>query len=211
MMNLKHTLIAAGVMVLGMLMLQFVNHAEDIQPNVPLSAFPSTIDEWAGQERRFDQAVYDELGVDDSYLGVYRTPDGRQAQIYIGFYQSQREGDLIHSPRNCMPGSGWNIIRSSLTPVNRMGEPAKVIRMVLQNGERKQAMLYWFQSRGRIISSEYMQKIYLVVDSITRHRTDGSFIRLLAPIVDNDEEKAFASLKEFAEKVMPVLDRHIPS
>jgi EpsI family protein len=83
--------------------------------------------------------------------------------------------------------------------------------MILENGGRKQAMLYWFQSRGRIISSEYWQKIYLVLDSVFRRRTDGSFVRLIAPVSGEGRQEAFRDLTEFAEQVMPVLNTYIPS
>ncbi len=75
---------------------------------------------------------------------------------------------------------------------------------------QKQIVLYWFQSGGRIIASEYMQKIWMVTDSITRHRTDGSFIRLTAPVV-NDEQASLNQLKEFIRHLMPILQEYIPS
>ena len=91
-------------MILTFFLLQYLSHGEDIHPNKPLSDFPRQISEWTGQEDHFDESIYTALGVDDSFLGHYRTPDGRYIQLYIGFHQSQREGDLIHSPKNCMPG-----------------------------------------------------------------------------------------------------------
>ena len=113
-----------------------------------------------------------------------------------------------------MPGAGWNIVKTSIETLDGVAESTKktnVIKLVLQNGIQKQVVLYWFQSRGRIISSEYMQKIYLVIDSIMRHRTDGSFVRLIAPVSNNDEEKALNTLKDFAVQLMPILNDYIPS
>ncbi|MBW1916251.1 MAG: EpsI family protein, partial [Deltaproteobacteria bacterium] len=89
-------------MILTMVLMSYMGHGEDIQPNKPLSTFPVEIGDWLGQETRFDQEIYDAVGVDDSFLCNYQSSDGRQVQLYIGFYQSQREGDLIHSPKNCM-------------------------------------------------------------------------------------------------------------
>ena len=192
----------------------FLAHSEDVHPNKPLTTFPKQIGKWKGIEQRFDEKVYSVLGVDDSYLATYQAPGGRQVQLYIGFYQSQREGDLIHSPKNCMPGSGWNIVDSStveLAVPDTSYNKIKTIRFKLSNGVYEQAVLYWFQSRGRIISSEYLQKIYLVIDSITRQRTDGSFVRLIAPIQNGDEEKTLSYLKEFAQDIFPILTEYIPS
>jgi len=211
-MPVKNTIIASILMIAGMLFLNFINHSENILPRKPFSTFPKQIGPWSGKESRFDQKIYDILGVDDSILCHYTTPDKRRAELYVGYYQSQRKGDLIHSPKNCMPGAGWEIVKTSLIKI-KTSENTKsdIIKLILQNGTHKQLMLYWFQSRGRIISSEYMQKIYLVIDSITRSRTDGSFVRLLTPIKDNNEEKALEILTDFAEDIMPVLTQYIPS
>lgn len=201
-------------MICTAVVLNYITHSEAIHPNKPFSTFPKQIGQWKGIEHRFDEKIYEVLGVDDSYLATYSASDGRQVQLYIGFYQSQREGDLIHSPKNCMPGGGWNIVSSTIEEVDVSGtdyDAIKTIRFKLSNGMHEQAVLYWFQSRGRIISSEYLQKIYLVVDSITRQRTDGSFVRLIAPIQNGDEEKALIYLKEFARLIFPILIEYIPS
>lgn len=194
--------------------LRYINHSEDVKPNKPFSTFPKEIGKWKGTEGRFDQNVYDALGVDDSFLANYQAPDRRYVQLYIGFYQSQREGDLIHSPKNCMPGGGWNIIDTSIEELNIPGnspDKINVIKLDLSNGREKQVVLYWYQSRGRYISSEYWQKIYLVVDSITKKRTDGSFVRLITPVINGNEEKALTDLKDFARLLVPVLQEYLPS
>ena len=213
--SIPRTLVVAGIMVLTVVLMQYLSHAEDVRPNKPFSTFPKSIGEWSGEEKHFDTRIYEVLGVDDSFLGEYRTPDGRYAQLYIGFYQSQREGELIHSPKNCMPGGGWTIVDVETTPltVASVGpDPVHLIKLRLKNGPSQQLVLYWYHSRGRIISSEYWQKIFLVIDSITRHRTDGSFVRLIAPIPDEKgESAALADLKDFAREVFPILMEFIPS
>ena len=150
--------------------------------NTPLSQFPTQIGNWNGVVDRFDDKIYDALGVDDSILCHFRDHSENYVQLYIGFHQSQVEGDLIHSPKNCMPGGGWNIVETSivdLTVPTPQPQSVKVIQLLLQNGLRKQMVLYWYHSRGRVIASEYHQKIFLVIDSIARRRTDGSFVRLM--------------------------------
>ena len=116
-MSFKHTFTASALIILTMVFLNYLSHTEGIHPNKPFSTFPTQIGEWSGEEYRLEENIYKVLGVDDSFLGNYRTSDGRQVQLYIGFYQSQREGDLIHSPKNCMPGSGWNIVHTSLEEI----------------------------------------------------------------------------------------------
>jgi len=87
----------------------------------------------------------------------------------------------------------------------------RVIKLILEKGNQRQLVLYWFQSRGRFIASEYMQKIYLVIDSITKHRSDGSFVRLLSPVIDGNENKTSENMKDFARLLLPILQEYIPS
>lgn len=213
-MSFKRTLMASTLMILTMFCLRYLSHAENIKANKSFASFPKQIGSWRGTEARFDDRIYEKLGVDDSFLCYYRNPDGREIGLYIGFYQSQRQGELIHSPKNCMPGAGWNIVGTSVEEISipNINPPKiEVIKLVLQKALQRQVVLYWFQSRGRFISSEYMQKIYLVVDSITRHRTDGSFVRLTSMVIDGDEEKTERSLKDFARLLIPVLQEYVPS
>ena len=212
-MTWKNTFITVTIMLLTFGLLTYLSHPEIIAAKKPFSTFPTQIGAWNGKEDRFDQKIYQVLGVDDSFYADYRAPGKAWVNLYVGFYQSQREGELIHSPKNCMPGGGWNIVSSSIEPLltdDGTGTPQKVIKLVLQKGKSKQISLYWYQSRGRIISSEYMQKIYLVWDAVTRNRTDGSFVRLIAPVVKS-EEQTLATLKSFARDLFPILEAYIPS
>lgn len=211
-MNWRNTLVATSIMALTFGLLTYFSRPEIIAVNKPFSTFPSQIGQWRGVEERFDEKIYQVLGVDDSFFANYRAPHEPWVNLYIGFYESQREGELIHSPKNCMPGGGWNIIETAIEPLQlndgTMTEH-QIIKLVLQHGSSRQISLYWYQSRGRIISSEYMQKIYLVWDAITRNRTDGSFVRLIAPVEIN-EEQTLATLKNFARDLFPILQEYIP-
>lgn len=213
-MTYKQVITVSVIMILTMVFLGSVNHSETIKPNKPFDTFPMTIGQWNGTTSRFDENVYEILGVDDSILATYRSDNGEAVHLYVGFYQSQREGDLIHSPKNCMPGSGWNITQTSIesVDVNAQGTPKTidVIKLLLAKGTQKQVVLYWFQSRGRIISSEYMQKIWLVIDSITKQRTDGSFVRMIAPVVENEQDTV-DFLKNFIQLIYPDLTVYIPA
>ncbi len=159
-----------------------------------------------------DEKVYNILGVEDYIISNFSKGPGQAVNFYVGFYQSQSKGDLIHSPKNCMPGSGWNIVQSSSIPINlpKSGKTIKIARLLLNKDGQKQVVYYWFQSRGRIISSEYMQKIWLVLDSITKNRTDGSFVRLIAPVIKNETETEVL-LSQFADEVYPILNQFIPN
>jgi EpsI family protein len=203
----------SALMLASIGFLSYFSRSETVPPRKPLSGFPKKIDNWAGQEGFFDKQVYDVLGVDDSMLISYLGPEGKSVQLYVGYYQSQREGDLIHSPKNCMPGSGWDITDTSLSELTLPGkdpQKIKVIKLILEKGTSKQVVLYWFQSRGRFIASEYLQKIYMVWDAITKNRTDEAFVRLIAPVGPNGEDYVTSYLKTFAERLIPILNEYLP-
>ena len=112
-----------------------------------------------------------------------------------------------------MPGAGWQIIAIEPINLNLGGDSAESIqvnKVILKKGQQTQLMFYWFHSRGRVITSEYLQKIYLVWDSITRHRTDGSFIRLITPVNTQNEQEATKSLTQFCEQLFPLLNEYLP-
>ena len=159
-----------------------------------------------------DEKVYNILGVEDYIMANFSKGAGQAVNLYVGFYQSQSKGDLIHSPKNCMPGAGWNIVQSSAIPIDlpKSGKTITIARLLLNKDGQNQVVYYWFQSRGRIISSEYMQKIWLVLDSITKNRTDGSFVRLIAPVIKNETETEVL-LTQFADDIFPILNQFIPN
>ena len=214
-MLLKNTIVASVVMIATFLSVGPLTHVEDMAIKKPLAEFPMKVGQWQGKKDKFDDRIYKALGVDDSVLADYRNKDGDTVGLYVGFYRSQREGDIIHSPKNCMPGSGWKITNTEIEDVEVPGLENgrfKAIKLRMKKGPFVNISLYWFQSRGRFISSEYAQKLYLVIDSMTKHRTDGSFVRLITPVVaGGDEQKALNNLKEFAALIIPLLEQHLPS
>lgn len=211
-MNPKHTAIIVLLLLSTAGLATLFSHSERIKPNRPFSQFPNEIGDWSGVTSQMDEKVYNILGVEDYIIANFSKGPGQTVNFYVGFYQSQSKGDLIHSPKNCMPGSGWNIVQSSAIPIRlpKSGKTIKIARLLLNKDGQKQIVYYWFHSRGRIISSEYMQKIWLVLDSITKNRTDGSFVRLIAPVIKNEADTEVL-LTQFADEVYPVLNQFIPN
>lgn len=211
--NTYRVIIVVSIMLATSLTLAYFNQSEDIEINKSLSGFPLQIGDWQGKSYQFEQWVNEKTGVDDSFVGRYFIGSGQYIELYIGYYENQREGDTIHSPKNCMPGSGWNIIESSIVEVRMPSakkSSIKVAKLILQNGSKREMMLYWYHSRGRIIASEYYHKFFLVFDSLSKHRTDGSFIRLISPISKNEQE-TLALLKRFISLLFPIIQEYIPS
>src|SRR4029077_5978683 len=127
------------------------------------------------------------------------------------FFPSQRTGDTIHSPKNCLPGSGWAPTQSGYTDLRRPdGSTITVNRYLIAKGSEQDFVLYWYQAHGRVTPSEYWAKIFLIADSIRRHRTDGALVRVVTPIGNGTEESAEVRALEFTHQVLPLLDSYIP-
>lgn len=213
-MQLKRAILVSIIMIGTMVLLGFLSQAKDVPPLKPFSSFPKQIGGWVGKEDHFDKEIYDLLGVDDSILCNYFSPEGNQVQLYVGYYKSQRQGSLIHSPKNCLPGSGWKIIHTSIEDLSfptYPNEKPKAIKLILQKNQEKRVVLYWFQSRGRYVASEYWDRIYLVIDSIIKQRTDEAFVRLVASVQGEDVGKTTQTLKKFSTLLIPKLMEYIPS
>jgi EpsI family protein len=179
-----------------------------------LKKFPAQLGDWqqAGIDSRLDQASEDVLRADDYLLRSFSTTDGRTASFYVGYYATQRNGASFHSPLNCLPGAGWTLLdggRINISPADGSA-PFEANRYIVQNGNDRDVMIYWYQGRGRFVASEYWGKIYTVIDSVRRRRSDGAMVRVLVPARDSDE-KAFKIAANLASLAAPQLPAFVPN
>jgi EpsI family protein len=178
-----------------------------------LKEMPSQVGPWrqVGADQRFDQQTESVLRADDYLSRTYQLPDGLAASFYVGYYTTQRTGATYHSPLNCLPGSGWEMNEpASITITPADGSPSfEANRYIIQNGDNKQLLIYWYQGRGRKLKSEYWGKIYTVIDSIRRRRSDGAMVRVMVP-VGRSEEQALKAAADLAAQISPVLPGFIP-
>lgn len=215
------SLTLAVMFVATALLLAQASRAEPTPIRQTLAELPILLDDWQGRvERDFEPEIVKELGVDDYANRSYFAPDGRRLGLYIGYHSSQRQGDTIHSPLNCLPGAGWTpreIGRANLTvsdPTTGADREIEVNRVVIERGLDRQLVLYWYQSHGRVVASEYWGKIYTVVDAIRLNRTDAALVRVIAPVPSRDPEDLAAADKAaraFVQTLFPQLGRHLPS
>jgi EpsI family protein len=176
----------------------------------PLSALPATIDGWHGRDSLpFADDIVAALGVDDYVNRHYAKPGGPPVALYVGYYDSQRQGDTIHSPQNCLPGAGWRPVSSERVTMDAGGRAIEVNRYLIQKGLERQAVLYWYQGRGRVVANEYANKAWLMWDAATLRRTNGALVRLITPVVSTPEA-AFDELASFTSSVFPRLGAHLP-
>ena len=205
--------ISVAVLAAGIFLVGHTATPEVRADRFALASLPRTIDGRYASDDPIAPRVLEKLGLTDYVSRSYDAPDRREVQVYIGYYASQRTGATYHSPRNCLPGSGWQILESGTAPVKGpYGRPATVNQMLIGKGTDRFVALYWYQDRGRMVANEYLARLYLVWDAATRHRTDGALVRVLVPAhVGEDDVKAARKLAhEFAHDLMPLLPAYLP-
>lgn len=180
----------------------------------PLSEFPTDVSHW---KMSSNQPLSDEilavLKPDDYLQRAYRAPSGSEVGFFVAYYVSQHAGESMHSPKNCLPGSGWEPVQRSMLAMDHEvnGKPIDVNYFVIQNGASRAAVLYWYQEGGRVIANEYWGKAFLVWDAVRTGRHDGAIVRLTAPVTkDQDPEQAAETALAFAKQIRPILPKFLP-
>jgi exosortase D (VPLPA-CTERM-specific) len=176
------------------------------------ATFPMMIGDWRGRASQLDATTEKALGLDDYILSDYVKPKGKPVNFYVAYYSSQQNGYAPHSPTVCLPGGGWLITHSEQMNYNGLGTTLPLNRVILDNNGTKELVYYWFDERGRKIADEYWAKWYLLVDALTKNRTDGSLIRLVTQIFPGEtEHDADLRLQSFIQDVVPRLDSYLPA
>lgn len=204
-------LIVAVVLALSSWTVRAVGHGVPMAMTQPFAKFPERLGKWVGEDARFSDKIEQKLGVTDYVSKIYRDGSQHSAHLYVGFYASQQHGEMIHSPKNCLPGNGWYIARrdTALLDVPPF-HPFEVNSFIVENGTERQLVIYWYQqSGGRIVVNEYLGRVYLVLDSLTRNRSDAALIRLSVPF-DGDPATAAATAREFLRIAYPAVMQFLP-
>lgn len=207
-----------AILVLSFLFLIFQlsgviqNRAQDIPNNIPLATFPMDMSGWHGEDAPFDSALINALKPTD-YISADYQKLGETASIslYIAYYARQAVGISIHSPANCIPGSGWKITSNEVIGVPTGSQSIPVSRMFIEKDGGRLLVYYWFSQRGRIINNQYQAKFYLFVDSIIKNRTDGALVRLITPIESGETiESADKRMQRFLLAAYSQIKKHVP-
>jgi EpsI family protein len=201
-------LVAAGIVVNG-----WVYLGEAHVERQELKNFPVQLGAWKqeGGDQHFDAQTLNVLRATDYLLRGYRLGNDQQASLYVGYYATQRDGASYHSPLNCLPGSGWSMTKpASVTIGLPDGKSFVANKYVIENGNARELMIYWYQGRGRFIASEYWGKIYTVLDSVSLRRSDAAMVRVTVPITGS-ETAALESAREFAAVASEVLPEFVPN
>jgi EpsI family protein len=181
--------------------------------SAPLSAFPAMAGIWnLHQEGVIDKETQDVLKADDTMTRSYTSSEG-EANLFIAFFKTQRQGQSPHSPKNCLPGSGWQPLASETgridVPIQGEGS-IHINQFVVSKGEAQDVVLYWYQSQGRVIADEFAAKFYLVSDSIRNHRSDTALVRVVVPIPPGRTRAAEQIATDFVQTFYPVIKAYLP-
>lgn len=187
---------------------------EYIPTSRPLDQVPHQFKSWIMvQESQVDPESAAILKADDTLNREYRNVStGAEVSMFVASFRTQRNGKAPHSPKNCMPGAGWTQMSSESYPVDAgVGAPIVVNRYVIVHGQERELVLYWYQSRDRVVADEFRAKYWVVADAIRLNRTDTALVRVIVPIVNNNEDAATQIGTDFIRSFFTTLKQYLPT
>jgi len=219
--NSRAARIVTALLLVQAALLYSAIRPEVVPPSRPLESMPTSLGSWHQvQTGVIEQEVLDVLEADDILNGEYcpsnstdctSTGFGR-AGLFVASFRTQRNGKTPHSPKNCLPGSGWVPLSSEDITIDvGRAVPITVNRYLIAYGSQRQLVLYWYQSRDRAVANEYKAKFWVMADAIRLNRTDTALVRVIVPVVNRDEAKAQATATDFVKSFYSTLLEYLPS
>lgn len=191
----------------------FARH-ENVPPHRPLAQFSLDNSDWTVlQDAPLDQETLDVLKADDLISRLYQNrKTDAVASLFVAYFETQRTGKAPHSPKNCLPGSGWSSSQAGMIDIRVPGEaePIRVNRYIVSRGQNQSLVLYWYQARNRVIASEYSAKIYTVTDAIRYNRSDTALVRVVVGVEEGDTQKAEDTAVSFVNAFFEPLKQYLP-
>lgn len=212
----RFAVLFVAILIAGVLVNTWAYLGEAHVDRKQLKEFPEQVGDWrrSRPDTVLDDATLSVLRASDYLLRDYRRADGQSANFYVGYYASQREGASYHSPLNCLPGSGWTLSEPGKVDIARPdGSTFTANKYVIENGEYRSLMIYWYEGRGRAIASEYWGKVYTVIDSVRLRRSDGALVRVTVPMGDSAgaEEAALKVATDLSTRAIAALGEFVPN
>lgn len=216
---LKNTKLTPAVILTVLLLTQAglfygFSRGEKVPSYHPLDQFPTRLGSWQlVQQGVMEPEIKDALRADDYITRTYADPSTRSiANLFVAFFKTQRAGQAPHSPKNCLPGTGWIWTVSDTIPIKIDSRPDPIVvnRYIVQKGDERSLVLYWYQSRDRVVASEYSAKVYVVLDALRLNRTDTSLVRVTVPVVQRDEQRATKMGSDFVKAFFDPLSEFLP-
>ena len=208
----------SACLLLGAGVIAKASKTEYVPARTTFTDFPLRLGAWEGRNTPpLTKEVLDVLGADD-YLSRFYRQKNAIVGLFVGYYESQRQGDTIHSPLNCLPGAGWQPLDKSYLPisvVDAAGNASEITvnKYVIEKGLDQQVVLYWYQSHGRVVANEYRSKLYMVFDAVRLNRSDAALVRVTSPRNGSGAQAqaaAEANAVEFVKAMFPQLGKFLP-
>lgn len=190
------------------------SRAETVTPHHPLALFALNNPNWhLSEELQLDKETLEVLKADDILSRVYTSESGQIATLFVAYFETQRTGKTPHSPKNCLPGSGWTPSKSGTVTISIPGlaRPIEVNQYIVSRGQNQSVVLYWYQDRSRVIASEYAAKFYTVADSIRYNRSDTALVRVVVGVEDGNTQAAERTAVEFVKAFFTPLRNYLPA
>jgi EpsI family protein len=205
----KRLLAVSVIIFIFALYLNLLPFHEVVPLKKTFTDFPLTWMGWSGKINYFNDSIMDKLKVSEYILRDYKKGD-RRVTLYVGYYSTQREGAQIHSPRHCLPGSGWSIVSEKIREMD-VQDAGRItfVESLYQKNDSKEVFVYWYRIKDTYITNEYILKLYMVLNSLKYRRNDAAFIRLSAPVTGSVEDAVY-TVEEFMRDFLPVLKDYLP-
>lgn len=209
--NLIRVVVTVVLILAAAALVDVRGNYELIPKSEPLQKLPRQLGEWSGTDEPIDSETLSVLGPGSFLSRVYQSPGATApVDLFIAYFPSQKSGDTIHSPKNCLPGAGFLLSSTGTMQVDLDGRKLQMNRMIVENGSQRMLVLYWYYAHGRAVASEYAAKLFLVKDALKMNRTDGGMIRVITSLRENEsdtaaEERAVSFVKEIAPRIDPYI------
>lgn len=205
--------LASVLLLAALLILQWRSAGESVPVRKSLDLFPDRIGQWQGrQATNLEVEVLNTLKVNDYLMRRYVDANGRSIWLYVGYWATQRRGGAqAHSPKNCLPGGGWEPVDAARLTVTLPPPyaPIEVNRYLIQKDRDMQVVLYWYQAQGHAVASELGAKVAMVRSALMRRRTDGALVRASSPVTGTVAETT-ERLVHYVQVLYPVLGEYLP-
>jgi EpsI family protein len=181
-MRRARTYLPGGILALGCVLIFSSREQQSMPLARPLSSLPAEIEGYQGADVKISDDEQQVAGMSSYMFRVFRRESTEGFSIYVGYYEYQTQGKSIHSPKNCLPGAGWDFVQTGRTDVATGTGPVQVNRSVVHNGTARALVYYWYEGRGRVAANEYLVKWDLLRDAALHGRTEEALVRIVVPI-----------------------------
>lgn len=207
---ISHITISVALLISTAMYLLYIGEIKKVPMAKDLILFPERLGDWQGTNTAINDKVLAVLGVEDYLMRRYSGGEGPDIWLYVGYYESQREGDIIHSPKHCFQGSGWNAISNSQERIYLTKGPVKSVkinRYLVQNGVKKDLVAYFYYSGGRVVANDYLYRLGLIWDTMLKKRSDGALVKISCTVTSG-EIHTWQHLVSFFQEFFPELNEH---